>query len=76
MDQARVFEIVAQMVGAAAEDITLDSSPDNIETWDSLASINLLLALEEEFGVAFSDQQIQRLTSVRAILEVLAEAGA
>ena len=74
--EERVFEIVAQMASADPAGITLDSSMDNVETWDSLVSINLVLALEEEFGVAFSDEQITKLSSVRAILAALAEQGA
>jgi len=71
--EQRVFEIVAQMASVDPTDINRDSSMDNVETWDSLVAINLVLALEEEFGVRFTDEQINQLSSVRAIMEALQE---
>lgn len=71
--EQRVFEIVAQMASVDPADINRDSSMDNVETWDSLVAINLVLALEEEFGVRFTDEQINQLSSVRAIMEALQE---
>ena len=73
--EQRVFEIVAQMASADPTSINLESSMDNVDTWDSLVSINLVLALEEEFGVHFSDEQITKLSSVRAILAALSGQG-
>lgn len=71
--EQRIFEIVAQMASADPTSINLESSMDNVDTWDSLVSINLVLALEEEFGVQFSDDQITKLSSVLAILDALAD---
>ena len=50
-----------------------DSSPDTIEVWDSLRHINLVMTLEEEFGVQFSDNEIAELINVKLIIAVLME---
>lgn len=45
-----------------------DSSPDNLEGWDSLAHMMLVAALEEEFDVVFEEQEIPKLTSKNAVV--------
>jgi acyl carrier protein len=62
----RVVRIVSEVLGRPAASIDDDSSPDNIESWDSLKQMNLVLALEQEFGVRFTDEQIVEMLSVKA----------
>jgi acyl carrier protein len=66
-----VFEIIAQVMNVPIESVKEDSSPDTIETWDSLKHMSLILTLEEEFGVQFSDEEIVRMLSVAMIIDVL-----
>jgi acyl carrier protein len=65
--QARVLTVVSQVLGVSVDTLTDDSSPDSIEGWDSLKHMNLVLALEEEFGIRFSDEQIVQMLSVGSI---------
>ena len=53
------------------EKINEDSSPDTIAEWDSLKHMNLILALEEEFGVQFGDEEIVEMLSIELILNTL-----
>ena len=39
-----------------AEEINEESSPDTIESWDSLRHMNIVIALEEEFNVQFDTE--------------------
>ena len=55
-----------------AGDITEDSSSDTIEQWDSLRHMNLVLALEDEFGVSIPDEEAADITSYKLIRLVLA----
>jgi acyl carrier protein len=48
--------------------VTDTSSADSLDTWDSLRHMNLMLALEEEFGIKFSDEQIMTMSSVGRIV--------
>ena len=47
-------------------------SPESIEGWDSANHVNLVLALEAEFGIAFDTDEIAELTTVAMIRERLA----
>ena len=49
------------------ESITDDASSDNIENWDSLRHLNLILALEEEFGVSIPDEEVGNLVNYKLI---------
>jgi len=73
MMKDRIIKIVSQVMGVPIEKINGDSSPDTIEEWDSLKHMNLVLALEEEFGIQFTDEQIVEMLSVELIVEVMNE---
>jgi acyl carrier protein len=46
---------------------------DQIATWDSLNHMNLIVALEEEFNVRFSEEEINELLSLDLIELVIKE---
>jgi len=67
----RVFQIISQIMGTPIQNIREDSSPDTIAEWDSLKHMRLVLALEEEFSVRFSDETIVGMLNVSEILNAL-----
>lgn len=69
----KVKEIVAQVMEVPVDSVCEDSSPDTIEEWDSLKHMNLVLALEQSFGVTFSEEQIAEIVSVELIIATLKE---
>jgi len=40
------------------------SSPDTIDTWDSIQHLNFVLALEEKFGLQLSPEEMEQMRSV------------
>jgi acyl carrier protein len=72
----RVLRVVGEVLGLPVASLDDDSSPENIESWDSLKQMNLVLALEQEFGIRFTDEQIVEMLSVRLITAAVAELGA
>ncbi|MBJ18188.1 MAG: hypothetical protein CL933_02075 [Deltaproteobacteria bacterium] len=71
--QDRIRAVMAQIFNVEAGSITADSSPETIERWDSLRHMQLVLAMEEEFGITFSDDDIPELLSLRAIEESIGQ---
>ena len=53
--------------------ITEDSSPDNIESWDSLKHLNLILALEEEFDITIPDEEVGNIINFKLIELIIDE---
>lgn len=69
----KVKMVVAQVMEVPVDSVYEDSSPDTIATWDSLKHMNLILALEQSFGVIFSEEQIAEMMSVEIIIATLKE---
>lgn len=66
-----VFNIIAQVMNVPVESLSEESSPESIEAWDSLKHMSLILTLEEEYGIQFSDEEIVTMLNVGLILEAL-----
>jgi len=47
--------------------ITDDSSPHDIQGWDSIKHMNLVVALEDEFNIHFEDAEIPSLVNFKII---------
>ena len=50
-----------------ADKITAESSPKTIETWDSMQHLNLVLAIEEKFGVQPEPEDIEQMKNIGAV---------
>jgi acyl carrier protein len=73
--QAAVVELLSITVGrpiAPTESVTRDSEP----TWDSLKHIELILMLEEHFGIRFSEEEIPALGNSDEIVDAIEERSA
>ena len=68
-DRAR--RVLADVLGVAISEIDDNSSPDTIESWDSLKQMNLIVALEDEFGISFSDNDVVEMLNFRLITSIL-----
>ncbi len=55
--------VMGQVFKLAPEDIPSQASRDELPQWDSLKHLTLMLALEDAFGVEFSDHEIAGIRS-------------
>ena len=67
MDNIKIKEVMSAVFEIPLESISDDSSYDNIENWDSLRHLNLILALEEEFEVSIPDEEVGNLVNYKLI---------
>jgi acyl carrier protein len=75
MEQAifdRVRGIAADVFQLDRAALTSDSCPENVEAWDSVQNLNLVLALEEEFGFQFTPEEMDRMKTIGEITDVAA----
>ena len=56
--EGRIKKVMSDVFNIDVSLINNESSPDNIENWDSLKHMNLIVALEEEFEIEFDDEEI------------------
>ncbi|MDD5198753.1 MAG: acyl carrier protein [Terrimicrobiaceae bacterium] len=69
--ETRIKRVMASVFGIEESQIGDDSSSETIEEWDSLRQMNLILALEEEFGIRFSDEETLETLSLRQFIDVI-----
>ena len=51
--------------------ITRETTAADIEEWDSLSHIRLIVAIEREFGIKFSNAEIEGLANVGQLLDTV-----
>ena len=69
----KIKNVMAAVFDISVDKITDKSSPDNVKSWDSLKHMNLILALEEEFSIEFSDDEIIELMNFKLINLIINE---
>ena len=67
----RIKNVMAAVFEVSVDKIKDNASPDTIESWDSLKHMNLIIALEEEFDVEFSESETVELLSYKLISIIL-----
>ena len=50
-----------------------ETTSDDIEDWDSLEHINLIVAIEQEFGMKFSMGEVTGMKNVGAMVDIILE---
>jgi len=73
-DRAR--KVVADVLGLPLGEVTLGTSHENVSDWDSMNVINMMMAIESEFGIELAVDDAARFVSVGAIVAALRERGA
>jgi acyl carrier protein len=67
----RLKKVLSEILDLHIEDINDKTSQNNVEQWDSLKQINLVIALEEEFEIQITDDSIQELIDYKSIKEIV-----
>ncbi len=73
MIEQKLIDMIAKTLRVDADRITEESGIGNPPEWDSLAQLNLILAVEDSFGVRFATAEIPELNSVTALQRALQE---
>ena len=66
-----VRTLAADVLGVPRSKIDGHSTPEQIENWDSIQHVSLMVAIEEQFGVEFNPDEISHMESIGKIAEML-----
>ncbi|MFY9660440.1 MAG: acyl carrier protein [Terriglobales bacterium] len=61
-DQIRTM--ASDLFGVPVDQISAASSAQTLDNWDSIQHLNLVLAVEEKFGLQLSPEEIEQMKSV------------
>lgn len=73
--EQKILLLIANVLGLDETSLHSETSASEVLAWDSLRHINLVLALEQEFQVTFTDDEIVTMVTVPGILNALASHG-
>ena len=68
---ARVKEIIVEQLGVAPEEVTNEASFINDLGADSLDTVELVMALEEEFDMEIPDEEAEKLQTVGQAIDYI-----
>ena len=74
--EQRVRQVASDVFNVPAAQITAQSSPETIETWDSVQHLNLVLALEQELGVVIEPEEIEKMKSIGDVITLMQQKSA
>ncbi len=69
----KVRKLVAEVFQIRESDITLETNMKDIDSWDSLTHMELIVSLEDEFGIEFTADEIMEMTDVAKIEKIVGE---
>ena len=71
----KVKDIIVEQLGVNAEQVTREASFIEDLGADSLDTVELVMAFEEEFGAEIPDEDAEKLTNVGAVIDYLKSKG-
>ena len=73
MSVSTIIEIFQDILDVKKGTVNLNSTSSDIDEWDSVATVNIIVALEDEFGIKFKLEDIQAVKSVQDFVDLLQE---
>ena len=71
--ERRVIEIIVEQLWVSEEEVTLEASFIDDLGADSLDLVELIMALEEEFGLEISDEDAEKIQTVQDVVNYITE---
>ena len=69
--KARARAALAKALKVAPETIADNASQMDLSEWDSVRHMNVVLALENDFGIEFEDAELPTLTSLPLLVTAI-----
>ncbi len=74
--QAKVIKIISEQLGKDVSEIKMNSHFIEDLDADSLDTVELVMALEEEFEVDIPDEAAEKITTVQSAVDFISESTA
>jgi acyl carrier protein len=71
--EEKVKAIIAEQLGVKSEEVTTEASFVDDLGADSLDTVELVMAFEEEFGIEIPDEDAEKITSVGEAIKYIEE---
>ena len=71
MSVSTIIEIFQDILDVKKGTVSLKTISADFDQWDSVATVNIIIALEEEFGIKFKLEDIQTVETVQDFVELV-----
>jgi len=68
---SEVLRTAANVLSVDVKRLSADSSPVEVESWDSVRHLNLILALEAKYAIAFEPEEMDQMRTLGEIATVI-----
>jgi acyl carrier protein len=69
----QIDEVIAQVFNVKQADLNDEISMDNVSYWDSLRNMELIAAIEDNFSIELSFEEISDMTTVGKVREIVSK---
>ncbi len=73
MNEEKLKEVIGDTFDIDEEDINNETNNENVEKWDSLNHLRLVTALESEFDVTLTMEEINSISSYTEIVALISK---
>ncbi|MCE5211141.1 MAG: acyl carrier protein [Deltaproteobacteria bacterium] len=73
--EEKVINIVMEQLDVTKEECVLEASFIDDLGADSLDIVELLMEMEEEFGIEIADEELEKITTIKDVVDFLKQKG-
>jgi acyl carrier protein len=68
---SKVRDTIADVLDLPELTVTMQTTAENVEGWDSFNHINIVVAIEREFGIKVHTAEIEELRNVGELVDLI-----
>lgn len=69
----KLKEILEDVLDVSCDDFTEETIRKDVDEWDSLAHINVVMSMESEFEIKFTLQEVNEMSDIGKIVSMISE---
>jgi acyl carrier protein len=69
--KAKLAELMRQLFAKPDLEISDETTAADVPGWDSMAHINLVVAVEKRFGIALSTREVRGMKNIGALMDII-----
>lgn len=67
----KIIDIISDILNIKKKKISNKTSMNNVDQWDSLKQMQIIIAIEDEFNIRFSEDDLSDANSVEKLLKTI-----
>jgi len=71
MNVSKIIEIFEDILDVQKGTVNINTTPSDFDEWDSVATVNIIVALEDEFKIKFKLKDIERAKKVQDFVDLV-----